>query len=176
MSETWQSILGGGVVAIFAFALAMAWDVIRFRREQRQRDRAVLQCALAEIDTLLGILQNNLNLVEKELSLISDKQKMLLNPLDPVTSGFWDLVKIHMPQAFLGNADVLSRISNASRRTEQIAQMIRSREAFRISNQALSSLLQQMEKYDQLLHTFIRELIGALQELKPLLAAAADPN
>ena len=96
----------------------------------------------------------------------------LLNPLDPVTSGFWDLVKIHTPQALLGDAKVLSKIANAARQTEQVAQMIRSREAFRASNQALSSFQQQMEKYDQLLQTFIRELIQVLRELKGLMESA----
>lgn len=172
MSHTWQSILSGGIVAMFAFSLAMAWDVLRSRREQKQRDDAVLTFAKTEIDALLGIVQNNQKLVERELQLLRNKNKLLQNPLDTVDSGFWDIVKVQTPQVLLRDAETLSKIRDVSRRTDQVAQMIRSRESFRAANQALSSFAEQMMKYDQLLQTFQPELIEALKGLKALLEAA----
>jgi hypothetical protein len=68
--------------------------------------------------------------------------------------------------------DLLSKVADAAPRTEQVAQTIRSRDAFRISNQTNTALLQNIEKYDQILLTIIPMLIDTLTELKGLLKAA----
>ncbi len=68
MSSSWQAILSGGAVAIFAFTLARVWDAL----ENSHQDRSVLACAIVEIDTLMGVLQNNFDLAPDILILHQD--------------------------------------------------------------------------------------------------------
>ena len=63
-------------------------------------------------------------------------------------------------------------LRDVSRRIDQTNELVRSREAFRVTNQALASFSKQMESYDQLLETWLDELLDALRELQPLLDEA----
>jgi hypothetical protein len=172
MSSTWQSILSGGVVAIFAFGLAMTWDMVRFRRERRSRDLAIFTFTIAEIDALIGIAANNHKLVEHELLLLSKQNQSLLNPLDLIDSAFWNIIVTHTPHGLLTDPTALSKVRRVARLTDQVGQMIRSREGFRAANQALSSFNEQMTGYDKLLQKFLPELVKSLKELRGTLESA----
>jgi hypothetical protein len=118
MGDGWYSILSGGAIAIFAFVLAVGWDVLRARRERTQRDRALLTAALAETEATIATASNDLGLVQRELGLLAKDQR-LLNPLDPIEGGFWDAIKLDPPAALFEEADTLARIRDVSRRTDQ---------------------------------------------------------
>jgi hypothetical protein len=166
----WAEILTSTGLVLFGFALALGWDVLKSRRARRERDDALLFAALAEIDAVRGTVGNNQNLVVAELDMLSKlPRKTLLNPLDPVEGGFWDVVKHNPPQAVLASPEVLGRIRDVSRRTAQVTEMIRSREMFRVTGIALSNYEDRMQAYDQLLRQFQGELLDALDELKPAL-------
>ncbi|MBL6952810.1 MAG: hypothetical protein ISR50_09260 [Alphaproteobacteria bacterium] len=167
MSSSWQAILSGGAVAIFAFTLARVWDAL----ENSHQDRSVLACAIVEIDTLMGVLQNNFDLVEHELTILSEK-RTVTNPLVSVSPGFWDLIKIHTPRPLLANVDLLLKVSDAAQQTELVAQHIRSRESIHVNRQALTTYHQLLAGHDGLLIKFIGELMVTLHELKDLLEAA----
>lgn len=162
--STWQTLATGGAVAAFGFALAMAWDSLKSRREQGRREKALLVAARGEIAAIRSTIQNNQNLVMSELSLL-DQGKHLINPLDPVEGGFWDIVKLNPPPALVRKLGTLATIRQVSRLTAQVNEMIRSREAFRISNLALHGFDERLRKYDELLQRFQGELIVALDEL-----------
>lgn len=162
--STWQTLATGGAVAGFGFALAMAWDLLKSRREEGRREKALLVAAREEIAAICGTVQNNQNLVVSELSLL-DQGKHLINPLDPVEGGFWDIVKLNPPPALVRKLGTLAKIREVSRLTAQVNEMIRSREAFRISNLALQGFDERLRKYDELLQRFQGELVVALDEL-----------
>jgi hypothetical protein len=91
-------VLTGGLIAIFAFVLAMGWDIWKTWRDRRRRDRAVLQASLAEVEAIRATVQNNQNLVEHEPETLPQH---LINPLDPFESGFWELVRLDPPAMLL---------------------------------------------------------------------------
>jgi hypothetical protein len=167
-------LLTGGAIAVFAFLLAIVWDVLKSERERGRRDRAVIAASDAEISTLSVMVLNNRNLVLMELNLLrKGKAAGLTNPLDPIPSGFWDLVKLDPPQALLRDEETLAKIRDISRRTDQVTEMIRSREAFRTTNRSLPSYDKELRQYDELLETFLGELLNALNALHPLIKGAA---
>jgi hypothetical protein len=47
------------------------------------------------------------------------RDQRLLNPLDPIEGGFWDVIKLDPPAALFEEADTLARIRDVSRRTDQ---------------------------------------------------------
>jgi hypothetical protein len=172
-ATSWGAILTGGGIAIFAFVLAWIWDVIKSRRDARRRDKSVLVSARAEIDSLIATVTNNLNLVRSELELL-EEDKSLVNPLDPVAGGFWEVVRTNLPESLIRDASALSQLTDVSRRTEQVSEMIRSREAFRVNNQAFSGLTFGLKSYDGLLERFQEELLAALNDLKPVIEAKVE--
>jgi hypothetical protein len=128
-SSPWIAILTGGGIAVFAFFLALLWDVVKAGRERKRRDKALLVSVRAEIESLIATVANNLNLVKTELQMLKTGTR-LLNPLDPVAGGFWDVVRVNLPDALVSDSQVLDKLRDVSRRTEQVSEMIRSREAF----------------------------------------------
>jgi hypothetical protein len=128
-SSPWIAILTGGGIAVFAFFLALLWDVVQAGRERKRRDKALLVSVRAEIESLIATVANNLNLVKTELQMLKTGTR-LLNPLDPVAGGFWDVVRVNLPDALVSDSQVLDKLRDVSRRTEQVSEMIRSREAF----------------------------------------------
>lgn len=101
-----------------------------------------------------------------------EEGKRFVNPLDPVSGTFWNTVRLDPPDALLHESEALTKMQDVARRTDQVGEIIRSREAFRIANQALDTFAEQMTRYDQLLSTFQGELLGALQDLHPVLERA----
>src|SRR4051812_25403465 len=102
-------VVGGGIVAVGAFALATARDELTRRRDRRRQERSVLTAILEEIAANKQTATNNRELVRHELNLLDEGQR-LLNPLDPLELGFWDLVKINPPEALISD---LSAIASA---------------------------------------------------------------
>jgi hypothetical protein len=140
---------------------------------------------LAEVRSIKATAQNDLNLVQSELaqfSTIGAGSAGLANPVDPVEGGFWDIVKLNPPRALLRDPETLGQIRDVARRTDQVNEMIRSRDAFKTSN-ARSSLLPRsleasqftawVQAYDQLIELWLTELLEALETLEASLEKAA---
>jgi hypothetical protein len=119
--------------SLLGFVLAMAWDLYKERRERGRRDDAVLFAPKAEIDSIAATVKNNQALVRRELGILPGQH--LINPLDPIEGGFWDVVKLNPPQVFLADEATLSQVRDVARRTDQVNEMLRSRETFRVGNQ-----------------------------------------
>lgn len=156
---------------MFSFSLARGWDVVAARRHRRERERGVLLAVADEIDANREVARNNQELVKTELELLR-QGKHLVNPLDPLGDGFWDLVRLEPPAALVEGKG-LSHARRVARLTAQVNEIIGSRERFRAANQALSGLDQRLEKYDQLIQKFEGELIEAIDQLKPALTPPA---
>lgn len=161
----------GAALVLFGFVLAMCWDVYKGRREAARRDNALLYAAVAEVEAVKGTVLNDLNIVNSELKLLPSGHR-LLNPLDPVEGGFWDAVKYNPPRALVRDERTLARVRDVARRTDQVNEMIRSREAFRVANPALSTMNDVLTDYDKLIARWLSELAEALNVLQPALEEA----
>jgi hypothetical protein len=169
MSQFWQ----GGLLAIFAFLLAIAWDEYKAYRDAGRRDDALFATAEDEIDAIAATARNDLALVMEDLGLLAlDPPLSLENPLDPIESGFWDVMKLNPPRALLRDRATLGKVRDVARRTDQVNEMIRSRETFRSTVVAFSGMSQRLSGYDRLIKRWLEELLPALDELKKTLRAA----
>lgn len=88
-----SSIISGGIVAIIAFLLAVAWDTLKYRRDVGRHDRAALAVIRMELVANLSVVEKNQKDVAEELRRLA-KGEWLLNPLEPLEAGFWNLAKL----------------------------------------------------------------------------------
>jgi hypothetical protein len=154
---------------VFAFGLATLGAWYRDRRTRQRRDEAVVTALRAEVQVLKPTAQNDLNLVRDELKLLPGGQT-IDNPLDPLGSAFFELVRVDPPKSISEDADLLLGLRDIARRTGQVDEMIRAREAFTASNRALASFTTILGGYDQLIERWFVELIEALEALDASLA------
>ncbi len=170
---SWETLLGGGLT-LFGFVLAMGWDLLKTERGNRQREKSLFQAATAEVAAVSATVTNNQKLVRSELDLLSQQPpRHLVSPLDPVPGGFWDVVKFNPPRTFVRDPETLTNVRDVARRTDQINEMIRSRETFRVGNLAISDFHGILRSYDKLLERLQDELLGALATLQDALVSAA---
>ncbi len=168
MSSEWLAGFMSGVIAtIIGFVLTMSWDIYKFNRELKQREETVISAVKEELVSNLSILQYNQTILQKELEVIAE-DKSVVAPLSLLQSGFWDLVKINLPRK-LTKVDTLAQIRKAAQLADQINEQIRSRENYRINNQAISNYHFRMKLYDQILLENIGILLKSLEELQLLL-------
>lgn len=180
---SWDSLSGAALV-ILGFALAVLWDQYKHWRATRHRDTSLLVAARAEVKSITATAQNDLKLVQSELAQLTTTGgggTGLLNPLDPVEGGFWDVVKLNPPRVLLRDEQTVAQIRDVARRTDQVNEMIRTREAYKTSNaaSAASSGLAQtvfrgwVQGYDRLIERWLTELLEALETLEAALEKAA---
>ncbi len=177
---SWETLLVGGFT-LFGFLLAIGWDLLKTERGNRQREKSLFQAATAEVAAVSATVTNNQNLVRQELDLLSQQSpRHLVTPLDPVPGGFWDVVKLNPPRTFVRDPETLTKVRDVARRTDQINEIIRSRETFRVGNLVAISNLSNLSNagevlriYDEHLERFQDELLGALATLQDALVSAA---
>ena len=170
------AVISGGAVAIFAFALASGRDSYRAWRQRQRHDDAVLAAIREEIAANRRALENNQNLLDEELKLIPQGNR-LVNPLDPLEAGFWDLVKLNPPRRLETEDWTLSHVREVARLTAQVNEMLRSRENFRVLSPSLTmttgigqaAWAQPLEGYDKLVKQFQGELLTAIDALESAL-------
>ena len=160
--------LGGVVLALLGFLLTVAWEVRKLRRESQHREKVVTRALKEEMLANVEILKNNQALLSGELAII-DQDKTLVAPLDQLHAGFWDLVKVNLPQKVLTEPDFLAEVREISQLTDQVNETVRSRESYRIHNGAMSNYSSRMKKYDQILMEYNQKLLTALETVKPRL-------
>jgi hypothetical protein len=166
-------------VAVAAFVLATARDEFVRYRQRRDKDRATLAAIAEEVAANIRTAENNRNLVRHELQQLIPNGERILNPLDPLELGFWEIVKIDPPQALIHDTPALASIREVARLAGQVNQMLQSREAFRVASPTLTmhtregapSWARELAGYDQLLDRFLGELLDALHRVQPAVRA-----
>lgn len=166
MPEWLLGLIIGVVATSIGAGLTMLWDNHKFKRESKKKDEMVLSAVKEELVSNLTKLQDNRQLIEEELDVI-DKSKMLVSPLDLLESGFWDLVKINLPQE-LTKGDVLLKIRKVALITDRTNEQIRSRENYRIHNQAMTGYISTLRLYDKMILSSIATLEKLLKELQSM--------
>ncbi|MFL5782443.1 MAG: hypothetical protein ACJ760_14095 [Thermoleophilaceae bacterium] len=163
-------IVSGGVVAVFSFGIARGWDVYTTTNRRVKRDRAVVAALEQELKSDREITANNRELVRHELKLIGTGSSTLrlLNPLDPVASGWWDLIRLEPPRGLV-DADALVTLQHVWRRVGQVNAMVDSRERYRVANPMSGMFAAHMKQYDELIDRFAGELLEAIDRATGLL-------
>jgi hypothetical protein len=170
-----SSIISGGVVAIIAFLLAVAWDTLKYRRDVGRHDHAVLAAIRMELAANPPVVEENQRQVAEELERLPQGE-WLLNPLEPLEAGFWNLAKLNPPRSVSATADSLGTLQRVARLTFKVNEVIRSREAFRVGNQELPTFKTRLGGYDQLLHKLQAELVEAISGANDMIASSGRPS
>lgn len=156
-----SSIISGGIVAIVAFFLAVAWDTLKYRRDAGRHDRAVLAAIRMELAANLPVVEKNQKDISEELERLA-KGEWLLNPLEPLEAGFWNLAKLNLPKSINASSASLEDLQRVARLTFKVNEVIHSRESFRVGNQESRTFNPKLGGYDQLLHRLQAELVDAI--------------
>jgi hypothetical protein len=156
-----DSFVSGGAVAILAFLLARTWDMVKYTRDIGRRDRATVSAIRTELEMNLTVIERNQEQVAEEISKLAAR-KWLLNPLEPLETGFWTLVKLNPPRVVGANRDLRENLQQVARLTFKVQYAIHSRETFRTGNQGIPTFLTMLNGYDKLLHRLQGELIEAI--------------
>lgn len=171
MSEWLRGLIAGVVATLIGFAVTVSftvwWDNRKFDRDSSQRDEAVLAAVREELLSNIMLIKEHDSFLQHELSVITDK-KTVIQPLTPLKIGSWDVLKINIPKK-LKSGDALVKVREASQRTDRVNEIIRSRENYRIQNEAMSNFHSRIKMYDEILLNQEQVLLKALEELKPLL-------
>lgn len=155
-TEWFSGFISGVAATILGFLFTILWDIYKARRETFERDSNVIKAIDEELLSNKKALQQNLEKLEREFIFLGE-DKVLVQPLFLLKTGFWDLAKLNLPKKLLrGNR--LVRLRNITFLAEQVNEEIRSREGYRIHNGAMSNYIKRMRIYDE-------SLVGILQDL-----------
>jgi hypothetical protein len=160
MSEWIKGFISGVFATAFGFGLTMLWDLY----QSRKREKAILFAVSSDIYENIEVLKNNQSILEEELEILN-KNKMIVNPLDLLRSGFWDLLKINLPFTHVRNQKLLLKIIEVAQLTNSVNETIRSRENYRIHNQAMTDYTFRMKSYDEILLKDIKTLLKQFKDL-----------
>jgi hypothetical protein len=136
-------------------------DTLKYRRNAGRHDYAVLAAIRMELSANLPVVEKNQKDVGEELDRLA-KGEWLLNPLEPLESGFWNLAKLNPPKSISASASSLGHLQRVARLTFKVNEVIRSREAFRVGNQESPTFKTKLGGYDKLLHRLQAELVEAI--------------
>ena len=133
MPEWLVPFIGGVIATSFGSLLTMLFYHLTYKKEKKERETAILLAFKEELESNSSIIEDNKKIIEEELKLLQEfSEKIVKTPLNLLESGFWDLVKINLPQKLV-KAGILVKIRNIVLLTNKINEEIRSRENFRIS-------------------------------------------
>ena len=107
-------------------------------------------------------LKTNSELVLHDLEVIHQKQH--LEPLKPLRTEVWDLLKFNTPDSLFKN-NLLSLLAVLYFKVTDINENIKSRENFRINNVNTSYFSSEIEIYDKNLFRYTEEFITLLERL-----------
>lgn len=161
-------LLGIFFGSLLTFVLTVAWDHYKFSRDNKRKDEVVLSVLYEEISINSAIVSNNEKLIERELTILHLEQS-LINPLQLLRSKAWDLVIMNLPQVLLNDRDILRKIREIYLIVDEIDETIRSRENYRLANEAMTNFTSRLKKYDEMLLERGRALSRFIGEIKKIL-------
>jgi hypothetical protein len=155
---TWLSgFLSGVIATIIGFLLTMLWDIYKYRRDSGKRDKSVLNSIREELISNKSIVLKNQQMLQQEMDLLS-KNIMVGSPLSTLQGGFWDLVKINLPNQFIKGNSLIS-VRKIALLTDEINEIIRNRENYKLFNGFASDYSNRLRSYDQLLYLHCLEIV-----------------
>ena len=163
MSEHLRGIITGVIATIIGFGLSMTWDTYKYNRDVKQIERQVLAAFKYEVETNLHILKYNQALLQNEIKVL-DKKKSMVAPLKLLDFGSWDLMKLHPPRSLV-KVKKLVMVRRIAQLSDEMNEQIRSRENYRIHNQATTNRHAVLKIYDGLLLKRSKILLELLVKL-----------
>ena len=150
--------LGFIFTPIFTILFVIIWDGYNSKKKEKS---FYLNLRL-EICINLISLKTNSELILQDLKVIHKNQH--LEPLKPLRTEVWDLLKFNTPDNLFKN-NLLSLLAVLYFKVTDINENIMSRENFRINNANTSHFSSEIEIYDKNLFKYIEQFITLLERL-----------
>ena len=150
--------LGFIFTPVLTIFLIIIWDGYNSKKKEKS---FYLNLGL-EICINLISLKTNSELILHDLKVIDKKQH--LNPLKPLRTEVWDLLKFNTPDSLSKN-NLLGLLAVLYFKVTDINENIVSRENFRINNVDTNQFSSEIEIYDKNLFKYIEEFITLLERL-----------
>ena len=147
---------------IFTPVLTILFIIIWDGYNSKKKEKSFYLNLGLEICINLISLKTNSELILNDLKDIPKKQH--LNPLKPLRTEVWDLLKFNTPDSIFKN-NLLGLLAVLYFKVTDINENIVSRENFRINNANTSYFSSEIEIYDKNLYRFIEEFITLLERL-----------
>jgi hypothetical protein len=163
------SFIAGVAATVIGFLLTIVWDVYKTRTENTRRHTAVLAVIRDETATNIDRLTQYRDFFPREIALIDAEKKYFIAPLLALAVPSLTLVAIDTP-AVLDSPKQLATLRQIASNVEIFNETLRSRETYRINNQALSGLTDTLKTYDSLLLTRTDELLTLLRDFQTTIA------
>ena len=159
--EWFLGFLSGVGATVLGFGLTILWDLWKMRRERLDRDQAVSNAVSEELASNKHAMQNNRTILDQDLKAIPQRMSVI-QPLSILKTGFWDVAKINPPARFLESGR-MAKVRDLAVAAEQVNEVIRSREDYRIHNGAMSSFHDTLKIYDEIILEKISALAKAVE-------------
>jgi hypothetical protein len=153
-----STTLGFIFTPILTILFVIIWDSYNSKKKEKS---FYLNLGL-EICINLISLKTNSELIFHDLKVIPEKQH--LDPLKPLRTEVWDLLKFNTPDSLFEN-NLLGLLAVLYFKVTDINENIVSRENFRINNINTSYFFSEIEIYDKNLYRYIDEFITLLERL-----------
>ena len=177
-----DGLLVGIILALFSLVLAVVWDIVKRGQETKRQDETVLAAIRSEIINNVTIIDRNINLILLELpgiqvdlpGLVRDMS--VVEPLTLLRNGGWEMLRVTIPKQLTERPDTLTILNDFFVLVEQLNEVMRSREAFRVNNLALDTISLRLKAYDEsvIRHTIL--LIQSMMKLNPILKLDIRPD
>ena len=157
LGEEWfAGFISGLGATLIGFILTIAWDLQKLKRDENEKKNMILKIIDEELKANKKNIEWNTNTLDAELGLLEIKMDMV-GPLLLLKTGFWEVLKIHMPLSLLSKED-LGRLRSIIHLAEQINETIRSRENYRINNLELSGFRGRIHIYNHTLLSYLKDM------------------
>ena len=147
---------------IFTPILTILFIIIWDGYNSKKKEKSFYLNLGLEICINLISLKTNSKLILHDLKVIPEKQH--LDPLKPLRTEVWDLLKFNTPDSLSEN-NLLGLLAVLYFKVTDINENIVSRENFRINNVNTSYFFPEIEIYDKNLYRYIEEFITLLERL-----------
>jgi hypothetical protein len=141
--------------------------------EKVEREKTVASALIRELSTNEGSIGHNNTALALELEALK-KNSTLVAPINTLETSAWELLRLYLPHEIGTNPKALAGVTDAYNRILYVNEVIRSREEYRLNNQAMDNLSSRMTKYDQTLLDLNNELVPRLKELVSLLSPLSN--
>jgi hypothetical protein len=160
--------------AIVGGSLTIVYDVKKTRRQDKRRDRMVLNLLHTQIDDILSITAEIKRLLEAERDMPGDQ--LLPEPVPPLPGDVLDVLRLGIPDLFYRDKALFQDVRQTHHLAAVVAGILDAREAWRRDKALMSGVRARIVEYDVLALRRIEELQAVASRALNSLEAHANAS